>query len=363
MMVIIAILSIISWRFVEIPFRSLNWLSSHRAAFTFGSVASASVIAVGMLINLQKIVPYQIDDELLILEQDIKWNGSDYVSNSTSTGVSLGVARIGEHSPDFVLWGDSHGLVVAPLLDSLAKDYGMNGIAFLNHGIPPITNLWQPLKEGDKIRVNLPEFNNKRFDSIIQSGTKNVILVARWNVYFKGFLPTEIDEIKRGTVKKQLVADSSTTELTFDASKQALSDQLSKMLEQFESNNIRVWLMLQAPSASRPRVAHDYYLTRRFPLLNSEDFSKDTTREEYSAYMSDSLQLFNGLDAENLIIINPIETFYGGENKLLLYSNRAYFKDEDHLTRQGVERYLRPLFSDVLDKIASDDLSSVKIQL
>jgi hypothetical protein len=211
--------------------------------------------------------------------------------------------------------------------------------------------------------VKLPEINNKRFDAIIQSGTKNVILIARWNFYFKGLLPTEIDEIKKRTVKAPLVADSSTKELTFDASKQALSDQLSSMLERFESNNISVWLMLQVPSASRPRVAHDYYLTRRFPLLNSEDFSKDTTREEYSSYMMDSLQLFNGLDAENLIIINPIESFYGSENKLLLYSNRAYFKDEDHLTRQGVERYLRPLFSDVLDKIASDDLSSVKIQL
>lgn len=344
-----AVLSYISWRFVEVPFRSSKRLRTPRAAFTFGALASSAVIAAGMLVWFQQGIPSRINTELVAIQDDITWNGIEYESDSPS-GVAIGAPRLDAKPPDFVLWGDSHGMAVAELVDSLAREHDISGVAFLSSGRPPITGLWKPLKglEQEKETTTL---NQARLDKIIQSGTKDVILIGRWDGMIRGMLPTEIDE-RNGIPKTyNMVVDSAEETPSYETSRDALARQFSKMLKELESKQIRVSLLLQVPSASRSRVARDFYISKRFPLLNPKDFSQDTSREEYASSRMGSKMLFSGLEAKNLSVIDPIESFYNNGNRLSLYSSRAFYRDEDHLTRPGAEHYLRPVISNILSNI------------
>ena len=107
-MVMTGFLSYISWRFVEIPFRSSSRLRSPRAAFSFGVLASSTVIVTGLLIWFTKGVPSRFPPHLRIIQEDIVWTGQEYESDSAA-GVPIGADQEDSlRPPDFVLWGDSH---------------------------------------------------------------------------------------------------------------------------------------------------------------------------------------------------------------------------------------------------------------
>ena len=98
-------------------------------------------------------------------------------------------------------------------------------------------------------------------------------------------------------------------------------------------------------------------MKQRFPALNQVDFRLDTSRKEYENWRKDSVDLLNRLKADNVMLVDPIEAFYRGESQLRLYDERAYYRDEDHLSREGADFYLRSTISDILDNIASDGSS------
>ena len=51
-------------------------------------------------------------------------------------------------------------------------------------------------------------------------------------------------------------------------------------------------------------------------------------------------------------IIDPIGPFYSnGQDRLILYSERAYYRDEDHLSRSGAEHYMKKPLTDILTRI------------
>lgn len=237
-------------------------------------------------------------------------------------------------------------MAAAKLIDNVAKEQNLTGIAHLSNGRPPVTGLWKPMKgvEREKETVSL---NQRRFDSIIQSGTKNVILVGRWVGMLNGVLSTEIDE-KNGIFQNySMVVDSASDSPTHEKSRLALARQLTSMLIRLNEHGVKVWLLIQVPSSSRPQVARDFYMANRFPIFNGDDFQKDTSRSDYEEERAEFLELLDGVDVGHLALLDPVESFYSGGDQLLLFSDRAYYRDEDHLTRPGADHYLRAIFVSV----------------
>lgn len=352
---ITALLSWLSWRFVEIPFRSSKTLRKSARAFAFGAALAGTTITAGIVVWQMQGLPSRIDSHSQALFDDVTWYGGEYETLSDH-GVAIGVVKDGDSSPDFVLWGDSHGMVVADLVDKISKEQSLSGMALLSRGRPPVTGLWKPMK-GSKQQSETTEINNARYDAIINSGTKSVILIARWDGMIHGMLPTEIDEVAGVSANFNMVVDSPDQIPSPDVSKAALERQLSKMIQNFETKGIKVWLLIQVPASTRARVARDYYILRRFPMFNSDDFGLDTHRDEYESTRVDSLKVFNSINTNNLIIVDPIHSFYRERKNLLLYQDRAFYRDEDHLTRPGADHYLRPAISSILKQVRSNELA------
>lgn len=206
----------------------------------------------GLLIFHQQGYPNRFDKELLSVYEDVRWRGKKYESSSPS-GVLMGVKANNTLLPDFVLWGDSHGMALADTINSIATDNGLCGSALLSSGCPPVPGLWKPL---------------------------------------------------------------------------------------------------QGPDASRPRVARDFALTQKYPTLNGEDFKFDLEREKYERARKRELDIFMRFNDDYCSIIDPIGSFYSnGQDRLILYSERAYYRDEDHLSRSGAEHYMKKPLTDILTRI------------
>jgi hypothetical protein len=247
-------------------------------------------------------------------------------------------------------------MVVADLVDTISKEQGLSGRALLSSGKPPVTGLWKPTK-GLNQHKETTELNNARYEAILESKTKSVILIARWDGMIHGMLPTEIDEVAGVTTEFNMVVDSVGDMPNPVVSKAALQRQLSKMIRNFETNGINVWIIVQVPPSTRARVARDYYILKRFPLLNKDNFMMDTTRDEYENARVDSLGVLDSINAPNLTIVDPIESFYRDQNRLLLYKNRSFYRDEDHLTRPGADYYLTPIISRVLKQVQGSGMN------
>jgi len=177
-------------------------------------------------------------------------------------------------------------------------------------------------------------------------------LVARWNAMTEGLLETEYVENHGDPSNSSMVADSTEMTLSPENCRNALRRQLSSMLHVLSEKKIKVWLLLQVPTSSYPLVARDFYMKNRFQRFNPIIFNLDTPRLKYEQMRQGTNSVFTTLNAPNLTLLDPISNFYADNEYLKLYTNRAFFRDEDHLTRAGAQFYLKPLFSSIFKKIS-----------
>ncbi|MCP4774429.1 MAG: acyltransferase [Planctomycetaceae bacterium] len=354
-LVLTMILSYLSWRYIETPFRTSQRLRVPSTAFRFGATTTVVVGGIASIFWISSGLPNRFDESTRTIITDISWTGNEYAKEGASIspiGKRVGDSANSRH--DFVLWGDSHGMSVAALIDKLAKERGLRGNALLSSGCPPVTGLWKPLK-GPTRQATTLAINKSRFDWIIDSGVKHVILVARWKAMIDGLRDTEVDERTGRVQTYSMVVDDPEMIPSAEVSRKALTLQLTKMIERFADNGVKVWLVLQTPVSTRARVARDFYLTRRFPTLNPEGFRLDTSKSEYLENRAAILNLLTALRSENLQCIDPLPFVFEGEAQLRLYGERAYYRDEDHLTRAGAEFFLSPMYGAILDEIGKSD--------
>jgi peptidoglycan/LPS O-acetylase OafA/YrhL len=344
-------LSFLSWRYIEIPFRNPKLISRSRSAFTLWAGTTFIMVVLGFVVYINKGFPLRFDSQLSEIHEDITWNGSDY-STEVPEGVSIGALN---SSVDFVVWGDSHGMALINMIDSLAKEQGLTGAALLSAGRPPVTNLWKPVK-GVSRQMETTSLNRSRLDWILSSNVKDVFLIARWRGMVEGLLDTEID-IKRGMpVNFPMVVDSpEISNPNCEQSEAALRRQLGDMIQELSQNDVRVWVLLQVPSASQSRVARSFYQYSRFPRLNKAPIEFDLTRSNYEKGRGMSVSLISEFEDERVHVIDPTDAFFEENQNLRLFTDRALYRDEDHLTRAGAEYYLKALFKELLVNIHFHD--------
>ena len=352
-LVITVALSYLSWRYIETPFRHSRRLKSTRAAFCFGAGITAIVGGSCYLIYLNEGYPQRFNEQTLAIVDDLNSSGRERITE-TASGVPIGLkVKPANHAPpDFVLWGDSHAIAVSDLIDQLAEEHGLRGQALLLPGTVPVTGLWRPLRPRDS-QTTL-DLNRSRFEWITNSGVKHVILICRWNSIINGLLDTEIDA-RTGHVRNwTMVVDSPNSQLSSEDSRDALARQLDQMVNRFNQQNIKVWLVLQVPTTSRAMVARDFYKATRFPILWQAGITPDTSKNEYQSIRTEILEIFKNLSADNVTIVDPLDFVYKDSDELVLFGERAYYRDQHHLTRAGAEYFLRDMLNEVMDEIEED---------
>jgi peptidoglycan/LPS O-acetylase OafA/YrhL len=181
--------AVLSWRFVERPFRKRPYTLSRRQVFSLAATSSATLLAVGLWLFFQHGFPARFSPQVLAaLEASSGENPlRQKCFTATVQDVTTGhLCRIGDPTapPDFILWGDSHALALMPAIAEAARRGGRAGFFAGRTGCPPL--------QGVGVRVtgqsdqDCPAFAEAVLHLAASGTFRDFVLAARWIGYADG---------------------------------------------------------------------------------------------------------------------------------------------------------------------------------
>lgn len=347
------LLAVWSWKYVEQPFRNPLFLKKRSSVFIFGLVATLAVVIPSTIVAKFDGFPSRLDENDRRMTDDIAWNGSVY--KTKNKGKPIGAIRPSGGdavSYDFALWGDSHGLAVADLVNTLAARDGLSGLAFLRAGLPPVTGVW-PARSEAASRQEIERKSLKILDELISRKIRHVILVGRWSGMCEGLNSVERAEDQKADPQGPMVVNRVNDEVTPENSARVLRVQLGGMLQRLEGAGITVWILKQVPEADQGRIARNFYLSKRFACVNRLNRTS-TSYAAHQARQARANAVLDALASERIHVIDPAPFFFPGGDPLVIYAERAFYRDEDHLTRTGAETFLTPVMAPIFKQIAGE---------
>lgn len=177
MISVMFVLSILTWKFVEIPFRTKRIFEQRRPFFLALSSVSFAVIALGFfIINMNGLQARYGHGQLALGDPEWQhWGECQDVKNKLDSKEELCDLGTGDSKESFILWGDSHARALASSVNESAKQHGHRGKIATQDACPPL------LYVDRKGRLSCHEFNQVVMNYIVNSpNIKTVFLAARW---------------------------------------------------------------------------------------------------------------------------------------------------------------------------------------
>lgn len=186
-----ALVSVLSWRFIETPFRRgcSGW--TFRTVFTAAAITSMGLIVAAQGIRATNGAAGRFLPEVatFTVQPEVRRLRSASVDASGPLGLleSLGASCQETDRPCLFFWGDSHGIAIRATFDDIAKAAGLSGYALLEEGAPPIPGVWRPGDpRGEAARHQASLLRDRLKDWITRRRPRNVIVCGRWSRYLEG---------------------------------------------------------------------------------------------------------------------------------------------------------------------------------
>lgn len=303
-------LAIISWKYVETPFRKRRVLPQRSRIFGFAGVSFATLLILGLAVSCGEGLPARFSDKALSYA-----NSRNHYAFRNAT--SLEQARAGHfvelgmgvtNQPISVLiWGDSHAMGVTPVIDELCRRFSQRGIQAAEHGVPPI------LKSGKMDLDVTPQsdFANAVLSFIVKKHVRNVIITAHWKFY-----------ARRDSFEEELV---------------------STIRSIMEHSNARVYVLKDIPDQKLdvPRIA---------ALATKYGYNLDQigiSREEHHMANRQLLRAFERISQMGATVLDSADYFLNSKGLYgALNGDQVLYTDGNHLTVEGA-RLLAPLFEPI----------------
>jgi peptidoglycan/LPS O-acetylase OafA/YrhL len=335
------LVSILSWRFVERPFRSPliyeTALKGRRALLAFG-VPAATLAALCVAVAATHGVPWRAPASVMALEQlnqrYVKSGGEQNFCLSTEDPGLTPRACVFGAAPerghyDVALWGDSHAAHYLPALAQLAAEDGLTGVAAMLARCPPLLGVHLgPAIEKDDECVRANDETLRLIESL--SGLKLVVVASRWAFYA---------EANRFSPDPPIyLYDAADASLNLENTRRAFADGLRRTLARLNATGASLLLVAPGPEfphAVLPCVARRQMLgigvtpclqTSRAEIEQRDAFVNRVLAEAAGAYPAAR-------------VISAMERFCDGE--VCRASDGAgvlWFHDTNHLTLAGAMR-------------------------
>lgn len=303
--------SYLSWRYVERPFRGKSAITLKRKyIFAASGFFMVFFAAIGAIIHFGSGMPGRLR---LAKNQDVVFEDKKYVTDELKTINDIGYAvKIGDQDaePVFLLWGDSHAGSLISGIYSLSEKYGKSGLVFSGPGVPPLLGV----NGGNYINTETTDFNKDVFRYIENhSDIKTVILSARWcryseNIWFEKSLIKTINRLVELGKKIVIVDDV---------------PQLSQNLQQAYSVAYR-----------KSENVSDF-----IDIVDSDDLKKSEN------VFSRILNRYK--TTKNISVVYPNKMLVINHKMVLIDKDRLLYDDDNHLSQSG-SLYIMPLFEDII---------------
>ncbi len=341
-LVLSLVLAMISWRFVEQPFRKKN--ASAASVFIPFFVVMAMFVSGAVWLKEQRGLPWASAEELAGIDD---WKagqrppGFGCMTEALSHPVENCLSEAGK-SPDVILWGDSHAASVYSGLKTAADRSGLNLYASMAGGCPPVTGV--AAVNGDY--ADCPMFNDAMLSYVERSGAKAVVLSAHWALYTEGsrFIGDEGVRDLGGEVPYDVISVSG-DEGRVERLAQAYGEQVGRLLEK----GLKVVLVYQIPI---PGWDAPY---RVLELKSAGDLGQIAgfDRTAYLRWAGRTNEMLDRIDGDGIFKLRPDQILCpDAQGSLCAFYNSGeiLFFDSNHLSVDGAAR-LTGSFEQILESI------------
>jgi peptidoglycan/LPS O-acetylase OafA/YrhL len=346
------LLSGLSWRFIELPFRRSSYLNQRRRLSVAALLLSGVAVAIGIVYAGTGGVPARFPNYNHILLDDISWAGEEFAvsldeSVESDALPSLGVnLRHGDERErlDFIIWGDSHARTMCGIIDELALELNLSGRAIVTSNVPPLPNVCMPFNENIPARKMLSR-QDAVMDLLERRPPRSLIIACRWSWYTDG--RNELETWRKE--KQHLLSDDRQCLPVTDTSDNVLSRNLELLVYFCKRKGIALWIIKQVPETGESRPAQELFQwtigQRSQPSNNRRSLIQHHLRQ------SKVEAIFRREAFNNVRFLDPAPFLFDGNGFTVNYSKgRSLYRDSDHLTKWGLES-IRGLMTDALREI------------
>jgi peptidoglycan/LPS O-acetylase OafA/YrhL len=319
----------VSWRWVERPFRRLNFGATRSRLFSQAAVGAGCLLATATLYIAVHGWPRRFPKQVIayadgVYDWDADWECPTSVQIERQPQCHLGTeSRL---PPDYILWGDSHAKSLAPTFRRLAKETGSRGWMAIYPACMPLLDVSRMDKPGCE------KFNADVISIIEHYDIKTIVLSGRWSVGALGLSENELDD---GRVQP-LLFDSSSNTRSLAENPRAFERGLRRTVARLAAEGRKVILVMDVPDTG---VNTPQYLARAL-LQGRIAAAPEDTRIGMSVYGKDSVAavdhlLLNLADEFHAVTIDPKEQLCEGFQCLVARDGHSLYRDSNHLSNFG----------------------------
>ena len=316
------LVSALSWRFVEQPFRKRAVAPKPRHAYLFGGAATATGACIGAVIIATQGLPGRIDPEILrIGTRDNHVHEFRHCHSRSLAELREGrICTIGDRSkePSFVIWGDSHADMHVPALDEAARRAGKSGLVTTKGGCPPLNGVRKAWIADDP--RSCEAYNDEVVRMIMRSGSiRNVIMAGFWKRQVAGF-------------KGRFFTDAQSTEVSAEETKRVFKRAMVRQIDALAGKKIYI-------VADVPYVGHELPLVIARSLLLTGKLPDIALSVERDAYVQDQHMAFAALrelsEEKSVEIVRLDDVLCPDGVCEFIREGKILYKDHDHLSKIG----------------------------
>lgn len=191
------VLSVLSWKYVETPFRHgrVKFSDNHRSVFAATAVFSVIFMAAGLYLHKSNGMPQRLDERTAAFASaagDLFGDLGGCVEENNDRLPGIGHCLIGDplNAESFtVIWGDSHGGAYKRGYTTAIEGKNQSVLLVWMGGCPPVFGIAKDENVSSKAMDDQCPIRNQAFADFIEkekSRINAIILVGRWSYYLAG---------------------------------------------------------------------------------------------------------------------------------------------------------------------------------
>ena len=345
------VLAVLSWAYVEQPFRRKPIGISREMLFAGAATAIVSFIVSGTLDVRTKGFPGRLPPEALAIadtaETPDTYGALQKSCNSMRPdNPCVAGAQV---TSSYALWGDSHAIAMVPALAEMAERHGKSIKIFVAKGCPPVFGVHRNGRFAGCYARSSEVMRAIEAAPEIES----VILISRYAQYIYGNMrPTG----PNGT--EGLIAGESGEELDLTARSNVFERQLHLTVRRLLAAGKRVILVYPVPEIgfSVPPTLS------RLVAMGRDPAGFNLPRADFEGREKIVFSILDRVDpSPQLVRIWPHKRLCNSVRCLIVADGKALYRDEDHLSRAGANFLMpefEPIFADHNPPTASAGVTS-----
>ena len=330
------LLAVISWKFVETPFRKRMICQTRTRVFAAAVAGLVAVFGMGAVISFQHGLRGRLPESLRHAYAENPNDDLLFVHNLEAEDVRAGaLVPFGSREPGkpvgILVWGDSHAMAALPAFDLVCKEAGIRGQAAMSSSRGPLVG-WPNADEKSKT------FSEAVLDYVSTNKIPRVFLVAAWIGYARVPRNPPVDDRVQNTAEVD-----------------QLQDALEKTVGELRRRGSQPYILLMAPGALYDVPKAMALVT----LLNKRDESQYTFRPgPWNGLAGYGTAFLDHIESLGACVVDPRPEFLDASQGWYRISAEGFslYRDSYHLSKVGAEKMLVPVLRSALAN--SNEISS-----